>query len=302
VNATFVVLGVAGATAALVFVVSVRRAIDADPSPIDAAQAAVRRSIWRHPKLRRFVRERLDRTSAGGLLLTSSLVAVFVVALGLGLLLDLIDQNDTIARLDTSVSRWGADHADSGTVGVLKAVTQLGATWFSVVLLTSVAIVDLVRRRRSSVFGYVAAVGFGELLLNNLLKVAVGRDRPDVMHLVGAGGLSFPSGHSASAAAAWSTAALLLSHGRSRRVRAVLVAIAATVAMAVATSRAMLGVHWVTDVVAGLLLGWGWSFVVAVVYGGRRERLGDPVADTTPSIRTGGAEPTGRPSMSGGQR
>jgi undecaprenyl-diphosphatase len=75
----------------------------------------------------------------------------------------------------------------------------------------------------------------------------------------------------------------VLSQGRSRRVRAVCVAVAATVAVAVATSRALLGVHWVTDVVAGLLLGWGWSFVVAVVYGGRRQRLGDPVADVVPS-------------------
>lgn len=65
--------------------------------------------------------------------------------------------------------------------------------------------------------------------------------------------------------------------------RAMCLAVAITVAMAVATSRALLGVHWVTDVVAGLLLGWGWSFLVSVVYGGRRERLGDPVADVVPS-------------------
>jgi membrane-associated phospholipid phosphatase len=284
VNATSVVLVLALLTALAVFAVSSRRELG--PHPVEAAERALRREVWRHPKVVRFGRERLDRESAGGLLLTLALAGVFVVALGLGLLLDLIDENDTVARLDASVSRWGADHATSGTVDVLKAITQLGSTWWSVLMLTTVAVVDHIRHRRPSVFGYVAAVGLGELLLNNLLKVVVGRDRPDVLHLVGAGGLSFPSGHSAAAAAAWSAAAIVLSRGRRRRVRAAMVAVGATVAVAVGASRAMLGVHWVTDVVAGLLLGWGWSFVVAVVYGGRHQRLGDPVIGMVDRGRT----------------
>ncbi len=55
---------------------------------------------------------------------------------------------------------------------------------------------------------------------------------------------------------------------------------AALIAIVVATSRALLGVHWVSDVVAGLALGWGWFLLVAVVFGGRTQRLGDPVSDT----------------------
>jgi undecaprenyl-diphosphatase len=56
---------------------------------------------------------------------------------------------------------------------------------------------------------------------------------------------------------------------------------AALVAVVVATSRALLGVHWVSDVVAGLTLGWGWFLLVAIVFGGRKQRLGDPVIETT---------------------
>jgi undecaprenyl-diphosphatase len=48
------------------------------------------------------------------------------------------------------------------------------------------------------------------------------------------------------------------------------------VACLVAASRALLGVHWLTDVVAGLAVGWTWFFVVAVIFGGRLQRFGEP--------------------------
>jgi undecaprenyl-diphosphatase len=48
--------------------------------------------------------------------------------------------------------------------------------------------------------------------------------------------------------------------------------------MSVAASRALLGVHWLSDVIAGLAIGWGWFMIVAIIFGGRAQRLGDPVA------------------------
>ncbi len=41
------------------------------------------------------------------------------------------------------------------------------------------------------------AVVVGGTLRNNVIKLVVDRDRPDVVHLVEAAGTSFPSGHSA---------------------------------------------------------------------------------------------------------
>jgi membrane-associated phospholipid phosphatase len=35
-------------------------------------------------------------------------------------------------------------------------------------------------------------------------------------------------------------------------------------------------VHWLTDVIAGLIVGWSWFFIVAVIFGGRLQRFGDP--------------------------
>jgi membrane-associated phospholipid phosphatase len=275
----FVVLLCGLAAALIAFALSASRRVQADTVDPAAAEQAVRRSIWRHPRVARFLRERMDRKTAGGFLLTASFIIIFVVAIVVGALLAMIDTNSWLGHADKSIADWGAHHGHSQAIRILKWVTQLGSTIVVTLVLLAVAIADYVRRRSREVFVFVAVVGLGELLLNNVLKVIIHRDRPNVLHLVVAHGYSFPSGHTMAAAAAWSAVALVLGRDRPRLARAMLAAGAALIAVSVATSRALLGVHWLSDVIAGLFIGWGWFMIVAIVFGGRAQRLGDPVSD-----------------------
>lgn len=274
-----VVLCAAVIAAIVLFTFSASRQL---PDPVDpnAEARAARRSLLRHPKVLRFLRERFDRKSAGGFMLTVGLLIVFTVAFVIGMVLDLIDNNHFLSSADRSVAAWGAQHPASASVSVLKAVTRLGSTPVVFVALGATAMIDFARRHNKEVFAFVGAVGIGELALNNGLKLLVARDRPNVLHLVGAHGYSFPSGHTVAASACWSAIALVASRGRSRRVRALFAAGAGLIAVGVATSRALLGVHWLSDVIAGLVFGWGWFTLVAVIFGGRAQRLGDPVTAT----------------------
>ena len=72
-------------------------------------------------------------------------------------------------------------------------------------------------------------------------------------------------------------AALLLGRGRTSRTKALLAGVAVALAVAVASTRVLLGVHWFTDVLAGLLLGWAWFAVCSIAFGGRLMRFGAPV-------------------------
>jgi undecaprenyl-diphosphatase len=54
----------------------------------------------------------------------------------------------------------------------------------------------------------------------------------------------------------------------------VLAGLAAGIAVAVAASRVLLDVHWLSDVIAGLALGWAWFAVCGIAFGGRILRFG----------------------------
>ena len=109
-------------------------------------------------------------------------------------------------------------------------------------------------------------------------KRIVERARPDISRLTGYAGTSFPSGHSTAASATLAAIALIATRRRSRNTRVAAASVAAGLAVVVAGTRVMLGVHWFTDVIAGLLLGWGWFALCSIAFGGRLLSFGLPVA------------------------
>ena len=92
-------------------------------------------------------------------------------------------------------------------------------------------------------------------------------------------GPSFPSGHS-SWSAAFFAATALLGHPRAQPARAALIVGAcAAAAASIAATRVLLGVHWLSDVIAGLALGSAWFCVCAIAFGGRLLRFGAPAEE-----------------------
>jgi membrane-associated phospholipid phosphatase len=274
----------------------------ATPDPVDpeAEERWLVGWLRRHPRLGAPARA-IDQHVVGGLMLAIALAIVFVTALVVGIVFDMVDRNSGLAEWDTAVAEWGSENATSWSTTALDALTDLGGTTYLVVICVAVATYDYVRHRNLNVVLFLLIVLVGVSAINNGLKLIVDRDRPDVPHLVNPVGSSFPSGHSAAAAAAWFALALVVSRSWPRRGRAAAAAVAAIVTVAVATSRALLGVHWLTDVVAGVMVGWGWFLLTALVFGGRMQRLGEP-AERAYNVDTAATLSRGRPSSPGSAR
>jgi undecaprenyl-diphosphatase len=170
-------------------------------------------------------------------------------------------------------------------------VTQLGSLYVVLALGVILAAVETLRERTVWVIAFIVAVMGGEELLVSTVKQLADRARPAFNPAAASLGPSFPSGHSATAAAFYATAALLIGRWRGRTARAVLTGLAVGIAVAVAASRVLLDVHWLSDVIAGLALGWAWFAVCGIAFGGRILRFGAAaettarVADVTGSAR-----------------
>jgi undecaprenyl-diphosphatase len=134
-------------------------------------------------------------------------------------------------------------------------------------LITLLAVGYLLVRRKAALALYVGlATGVGGLL-NSLLKYGFVRDRPDIVpHLVEVSSASFPSGHAMNSATVYLTLAALLARAeRNWRVRIFLLSAAVLVTILVGFSRAYLGVHWPTDIMAGWSVGAAWAAACSLV-------------------------------------
>ena len=224
----------------------------------------------------RFVRRRLDPEATTGLALTVALGLVFAAALGFGLVARMVTTETGLYRWDASAAAWGAEHATPASTWFLGVVTWLGGTVTVLAVTGLVGGLEWLRRRRLAVLTFLLMVVAGQNLISNTVKLLVDRERPPVLHLAPSSGFSFPSGHTAAAAATWAAVALVLGRGRPLRAKAVLAAGAALLTVAVAASRVLLGVHWLTDVIGGAALGFGWFVVCSVAFGGALLHFGAP--------------------------
>jgi membrane-associated phospholipid phosphatase len=171
--------------------------------------------------------------------------------------------------VESAVHDWALAH--SGAIVVVRAITALGSPLAMDLVAGVAAVVAWVAHRRAVALA-VVAVRLVELVIETGLKAAVDRPRPAFdPPLATASSSSFPSGHAAGTAAVVGVLVLSLLHVDGRRWWRWTVRLIATTGvaftLAVAISRVVLGVHYLSDVTAGVALGSACAFGCAAVLG-----------------------------------
>jgi membrane-associated phospholipid phosphatase len=212
---------------------------------------------------------RLDPEKATGLALTLALLVIFAGGVLLALLAVVVRSTDLLSGIDSSVAEWGNRHASAWSHDAITLVTDLGETVTVVVVAVVVAAVEFTRTRNRWVVPFLLAVILGDKLLTEAVKQLVDRARPTIEAVAATLGPSFPSGHTSTAAASWAAFALVAGRWWGRRSWPPLAGVAVGIAVGVAISRVLLDVHWLTDVLGGLALGWAWFAACAIAFGGR---------------------------------
>ena len=203
---------------------------------------------------------RADRfyTSVGIFLIAGAAVAV-AATLGFASLGDHVRRGAT-QPFDVAVLRWMGAHQTPLFTAAAVELTYLGT---GTVVLTIVGVSALFlwhTAHKHSARLLLAAVA-GNLLLNYALKLVFNRARPDVfLWKTTAVSSSFPSGHAMSATVCYGTVAYLVARLQKHRWSRTLTLSGATLLiLLICATRLYLGVHYPSDVLAGILVGLAWA-------------------------------------------
>jgi membrane-associated phospholipid phosphatase len=156
---------------------------------------------------------------------------------------------------DESLLRWLHRHSSPGIDSAMVLVSQLGMWWGLVPFDLGLIAFLLGRRQWTRGLFFVLAVG-GAGLLNVLTKQVFGRERPALwLSIAPAQSFSFPSGHAMGSSAAVAASAVLVWRTRARWP---VIVLGTGWVLLVSASRAYLGVHYPSDLVAAWLASLAW--------------------------------------------
>ncbi len=213
----------------------------------------------------------------------SALARRFAVVLGastalFAMLVAVILLWDDVDRLDVRFVTWVHRTAPENVVDAMQVATYAGnGIVLGVVALVSAVL--LARHGRGHAAALMVAVTFGGLAATQILKAAIRRARPELdepyLQLTT---YAFPSGHALAATATYGALAIVLyTSVRARRERRVVLAALGALILLIAASRVVLGVHYLLDVLAGMVGGIALLSALVVVFElapHRRFRLG----------------------------
>jgi membrane-associated phospholipid phosphatase len=193
------------------------------------------------------------RDTAIAVVISAVTAVVFVVAANHAAL-------SHIQRLDDSWLRLMVSIRNPPVTVIAKIFNILGLVYVTLPIRLAIAGYLALRRQWWHLTAFAAAVVLSEILIGPL-KAAYGRARPPGS-LVATSGASFPSGHSIAASVTVFAAVIALAPAGRRRVAWGLAG--AVFALLMALTRAYLGAHWLSDAIAGLLVGTSCALLAAV--------------------------------------
>ena len=224
------------------------------------------------------VRRRLDAAERYGLRLTLLAAALTLVAIPFGLLLHQVVTDGPLTKYDTALANRLhrlTSNNDSAEVG-LQIISFLGKPIWLVLVVGGPA-VWLFWRGSKRLAIYLAATSITGGIVTTIVKLTVGRPRPQFDEpIADAFGNSFPSGHSMSSMVCYGALLLAFLPVIPRKGRPFAFAGTVLLVFSIGISRLGLGVHFLSDVVGGFVLGAAWLIAATAAFSIWRVERGKP--------------------------
>ncbi|WFO06508.2 phosphatase PAP2 family protein [Staphylococcus aureus] len=140
------------------------------------------------------------------------------------------------------------------TTSIMLGATKVGEVWAMLCIsLLLVAYLILKRHKIEALFFALTMALSG--ILNPALKNIFDRERPTLLRLIDITGFSFPSGHAMGSTAYFGSGIYLLNRLNQGNSKGILIGLCAAMVLLISISRVYLGVHYPTDIIAGIIGG-----------------------------------------------
>jgi undecaprenyl-diphosphatase len=169
--------------------------------------------------------------------------------------------------IDDAVLRWMAAHQSPGIQSAMLEITSLGTSAVVTMIVLIAGLFLWLNHHKHSAILLIAAT-LGGMVLDGLLKIGFNRPRPQIFQwgtqVVSS---SFPSGHAMASTIVYGTVAYLAARLQQNVAsRFLTMGLAALIIVLICSSRVYLGVHYPSDVLAGVIIGLAWAgFCMAVL-------------------------------------
>jgi len=244
----------------------------------------VRAWMQEHPRSLSFLRARFDTTVFSGLTLSIlTLALVYVLALFGGIVEDLLT-SDPIVAMDIRMANLFLLFRTGVLTDFFTWVTVLGKAQVIMFFIVITASLLWLWRKKYYILP-LAVSAAGSVAFTSLGKLAFHRPRPE-MAIYAENSFSFPSGHATIAISFYGFMAYLLirfSQGWNRKVNIFFAT--ALIILAIGFSRIYLGVHYISDVWSGYLVGSLWLIIAIAFSEWLRQKNGLKRAESSPIRR-----------------
>jgi undecaprenyl-diphosphatase len=203
-----------------------------------------------------FIKDRFRRGKWYGICLTVGVMCFALSLLSFAAIADSLSEKGTLFHLDLKINAYMIRAANPGLTHFLGTITGLGSIYLVVMVAVIVGVILFIGKNWWRLLSLFLAVGIGQAVLN-ILKIAFQKPRPKTEMFVF--GSSFPSGHVFSATVTYGFCIYLAFRFiKNATIKWIVSALLALLILLIGFSRVYLGVHWLSDVLAGYATGFAW--------------------------------------------
>jgi len=163
------------------------------------------------------------------------------------------------SNFDNAISLFFSVHNNVIFTNIFKAISFICSPKFMIVLNVLLFIFIIVKKKYKLLIIVLSSIS--SVIINNLVKIIVKRKRPDYLRMVMEKSYSFPSGH-AMISVLFFGSIIYLVNKHNLKYKKLITFSLSTFILLIGISRIYLGVHYLTDVVGGYLLGFIVLFLI----------------------------------------